>query len=62
MKVKDDLKEIFYRFVPQTTVPLISYLRHTSIGPDDMPAHIKRSLLLTHLSIPISSGQLLLGR
>ena len=61
-EVKGDLQEFFHRLVPQTTDPSMSYLRHTYEGPDDMPAHIKSSLLPTHLSIPVSRGQLLLGR
>ena len=35
--------------------------RHTSEGPDDMPAHVKSSLLGAGLSIPIASGRLCLG-
>ena len=61
-EVKSDLQEFFHRLVPQTTDPSMSYLQHTYEGPDDMPAHIKSSLLPTHLSIPVSKGQLLLGR
>lgn len=34
---------------------------HTLEGPDDMPAHIKASLLGPTLSIPISDGRLALG-
>ena len=61
-EVKGDLQEFFHRLVPQSTDPSMSYLQHTYEGPDDMPAHIKSSLLPTHLSIPVSRGQLLLGR
>ncbi len=35
--------------------------RHTCEGPDDMPAHVKHSLLGASLSIPIHNGQLCLG-
>ncbi len=35
--------------------------RHTSEGPDDMPAHVKASLLGSSLSIPITQGRLALG-
>ena len=38
------------------------YYEHTMEGPDDMPAHIKASLLGSSLSIPITSGKLHLGR
>lgn len=34
---------------------------HTCEGPDDMPAHVKSSLLGSSLSIPISGGKLCLG-
>src|SRR4249920_1028294 len=35
--------------------------RHTCEGPDDMPAHVKASLLGSSLSIPIADGGLCLG-
>lgn len=35
--------------------------RHTCEGPDDMPAHVKSSLLGCSLSIPIHDGNLCLG-
>ena len=35
--------------------------RHTCEGPDDMPAHVKSSLLGSSLSIPIHNGRLQLG-
>lgn len=34
---------------------------HTMEGPDDMPAHVKCSLLGSSVSIPIRNGQLALG-
>ena len=34
---------------------------HTIEGPDDMPAHIKASLLGPSLSLPVSSGRLATG-
>jgi secondary thiamine-phosphate synthase enzyme len=34
---------------------------HTLEGPDDMPAHVKASLLGSSVTIPIGSGRLLLG-
>ena len=39
----------------------MSYLRHTLEGADDMPAHIKASVLPVTLSIPVSDGNLMLG-
>jgi secondary thiamine-phosphate synthase enzyme len=35
--------------------------RHDCEGPDDMPAHVKSSLLGCSLSIPIRDGRLCLG-
>lgn len=35
--------------------------RHTIEGPDDMPAHVKNSLLGCSVTIPITSGRLCLG-
>jgi secondary thiamine-phosphate synthase enzyme len=35
--------------------------RHTIEGPDDMPAHVKASMLGSSVSIPIHSGRLMLG-
>jgi secondary thiamine-phosphate synthase enzyme len=35
--------------------------RHTCEGPDDMPAHVKSSLLGSSLTIPVHDGQLALG-
>lgn len=34
---------------------------HTCEGPDDMPAHVKSSLLGSSLSIPVKDGSLALG-
>jgi secondary thiamine-phosphate synthase enzyme len=37
------------------------YYRHTAEGPDDMPAHIKASLMGSSVTIPIRGGRLALG-
>jgi secondary thiamine-phosphate synthase enzyme len=34
---------------------------HTVEGPDDMPAHVKASLMGSSVSVPVGDGQLLLG-
>jgi secondary thiamine-phosphate synthase enzyme len=34
---------------------------HTAEGPDDMPAHVKASLMGSSVSIPVANGKLLLG-
>ncbi|WP_120502142.1 secondary thiamine-phosphate synthase enzyme YjbQ [Roseovarius sp. EL26] len=60
-EVKTDLRNYFGRLVPPTTDPSMSYLTHTYEGPDDMPAHIKASMLPESLQIPVSDGQMVLG-
>ncbi len=35
--------------------------RHTTEGPDDMPAHIKSALTDVSLSVPVTAGRLALG-
>ena len=35
--------------------------KHTCEGPDDMPAHVKSSLLGSSLSLPVNGGKILLG-
>jgi secondary thiamine-phosphate synthase enzyme len=35
--------------------------RHTCEGPDDMPAHVKASLLGSSVTVPVRQGQLCLG-
>ncbi|HRN84666.1 MAG TPA: secondary thiamine-phosphate synthase enzyme YjbQ [Hyphomicrobium sp.] len=55
--VQRDLAAFFRRLVPEGD-PL--YV-HTLEGPDDMPAHVKSALTQTSITIPISSGRLMLG-
>ena len=55
--VRADFKSHFNQIVPENQ----PYYKHTFEGSDDMPAHIKTSLLDTSLSIPISNGKLALG-
>lgn len=56
-EVRRDLEEWFERAVPEGA-PLWT---HTLEGADDMPAHVKASLLGASLTLPISSGRLALG-
>lgn len=51
----------FERHLNQMISEAAPYYRHTLEGPDDMPAHLKASLLGHALSIPVGEGQLLLG-
>jgi len=59
--VQRDLQAFFARAVPRSDDPSMSYLHHTMEGPDDMPAHIKASMLPVSLSIPVRSGRMALG-
>jgi secondary thiamine-phosphate synthase enzyme len=54
--VPPDLEMAFHTLAPES----LPY-RHTCEGPDDMPAHVKCSLLGAALTIPISAGRLRLG-
>jgi len=56
-EVQRDLERFFGRLVPQGD-PLF---RHTSEGPDDMPAHVRSALTATSLSIPVVEGSPALG-
>ena len=55
--VRVDFELIFNKLVPENE----PYLTHTLEGPDDMPAHIKASLVGSSVSIPIVDGRLALG-
>ncbi|RFP88825.1 YjbQ family protein [Rhodobacteraceae bacterium 63075] len=59
--VQTDLAAFFHRLVPPSSDPSMSYLRHTLEGPDDMPAHIKASMLPVSLSVPVRGGVMQLG-
>ncbi|MFC1236942.1 secondary thiamine-phosphate synthase enzyme YjbQ [Vibrio sp. F74] len=55
--VRSDMESHFHKFVPERA----SYYQHIYEGDDDMPAHIKASLLGASITIPISNGNLALG-
>ncbi|WP_340065454.1 secondary thiamine-phosphate synthase enzyme YjbQ [Ascidiimonas aurantiaca] len=55
--VRDDFEAHFNKMVPENA----PYFSHTLEGPDDMPAHIKSSLLGASLQIPVTKGRLNLG-
>ncbi|NMG40564.1 YjbQ family protein [Chelativorans sp. ZYF759] len=59
--VRRDLDTFFARLVPPADDPAMSWVIHTTEGPDDMPAHIKAALTAVSLSIPVGGGRLLLG-
>ena len=39
----------------------MAFLKHTIEGPDDMPAHVKASMVGFSISVPIVKGSLALG-
>jgi secondary thiamine-phosphate synthase enzyme len=55
--VRRDFESHFNATVPEDA----PYWTHTLEGPDDMPAHIKASLLGPTLTLPVSGGELALG-
>ena len=55
--VRRDFESWFDDAVPEDA----PYWTHTSEGADDMPAHIKASVLGPSLSLPVSDGRLALG-
>ena len=55
--VRRDFERVFDRLVPQGDV----LYEHDDEGPDDLPAHIKASLLGFQLNLPVTQGSLALG-
>ena len=55
--VRSDMEKHLNKIVPENA----PYFEHTLEGSDDMPAHIKSSLLGPSLTIPITNGRLNLG-
>ena len=55
--VREDFEAHFNEMVPEDQ----PYYRHTMEGPDDMPAHLKSSILGCTVQIPITQGKLNLG-
>ncbi len=55
--VRTDFESHINRMVPENA----PYYIHTYEGPDDMPAHIKSSLMGASVQIPITNGRLNLG-
>src|SRR6266478_7475324 len=51
-----DLSDAFDKLAPRA-----ARYRHTTEGPDDMPAHIRAALTQTSLSIPVEKGAPVLG-
>ena len=55
--VRSDMESHFNQIAPENA----HYYQHTYEGPDDIPAHIKASLLGASVAIPITNGRLNLG-
>jgi secondary thiamine-phosphate synthase enzyme len=55
--VRGDMERWFNHAVPENA----RYFEHTTEGPDDMPAHLKATLVGAAVTIPIRDGRLALG-
>jgi secondary thiamine-phosphate synthase enzyme len=55
--VRRDFESWFNAIVPENA----PFWTHTIEGPDDMPAHIKASVLGPALTVPVSRGRFALG-
>ena len=55
--VRTDFESHFNKMIPENQ----SYYQHIFEGSDDMPAHLKTSILGSSISIPITNGKLNLG-
>ena len=56
-EVRSDLEAWFNAVVPERS----TLWTHTLEGSDDMPAHVKASLLGPSLTLPVNAGRLALG-
>jgi secondary thiamine-phosphate synthase enzyme len=55
--VRKDFESHFNKTIPENA----PYYEHDTEGPDDMPAHLKSSILGSSVSIPVTGGELNLG-
>jgi len=55
--VRADMERWFNHAVPENA----RYFEHTAEGPDDMPAHVKATLVGAAVTIPIRDGRFALG-
>lgn len=55
--VREDFESHFNKMVPENA----PYYIHTFEGSDDMPAHLKSSILGSSVTIPVSNGRFNLG-
>lgn len=54
--VRDDMRDALAKIAPES-----NNYRHNAEGSDDMPAHIRSSLVGNSVTIPISNGRLATG-
>lgn len=55
--VREDFESYINKMVPENE----SYYKHNYEGSDDMPAHIKASMMGSSVTIPVTNGTLNLG-
>ena len=55
--VREDFENYFTRLAPENE----PYYKHNDEGPDDLPAHLKASILGSNITLPISDGRLNIG-
>ncbi len=55
--VQRDIEDFFKKLAPEDP----RLYRHSTEGPDDMPAHIKSALTNVQLSVPVNGGRMVLG-
>ena len=55
--VRSDFERIMNKLVPENE----PFYTHTAEGPDDMPSHVKSSMMGFSVNIPISGGRLDMG-
>ena len=55
--VRLDFEEHFNKMIPENA----PYYKHTLEGADDMPAHLKASILGSNITLPITNGRPNLG-
>jgi secondary thiamine-phosphate synthase enzyme len=56
-----DVRRDFRAWFDEVVSEDAPYWTHVTEGPDDMPAHVKASLLGPSLSLPVRDGRLALG-
>jgi secondary thiamine-phosphate synthase enzyme len=55
--VRQDFERFFNQIIPENE----PYYQHTDEGSDDLPSHLKSSILGCSLNLPVTNGRLNLG-